>query len=252
MLKTLKNFFILAILVAPISAFANSNYGPLDESDFESYEDEKSVQIYDPFEKANRKIYVFNDYVDRYFLEHVAVFYRKGVPQTARHSIRNVLTNLSLPISAVNSLLQGKVDNGLATFSHFLINSTIGLGGIFNVAGEKNIRYKTEDFGQTLGHYGVGSGAYLMLPILGPSTLRDLSGYAADKSVGPLDFNVLEIGGTEDLVDPNYRLGLAAMSGIDKRESLINILDDIRTDSFDPYATIRSAFLQKRFTDIKN
>lgn len=250
--KFLKNFLIIAVLFAPISSFANSDYGSFSDDDFESYEDEKSVKIYDPFEKANRRIYVFNDYLDRYFLQHVAVFYRKGVPQTARLSIRNVLTNLSLPMSAVNSLMQGKVDNGLATFSHFLINSTLGLGGIFNVAGEKNIRYKSEDFGQTLGHYGVQSGFYLMLPVLGPSTLRDLGGYSVEAALGPLDFNILEVGGSEDLITKRYRVGLAAMSGIDKRESLINILDDIRTESFDPYATIRSAFLQKRFTDIKN
>ncbi len=240
---------ITTILANSVTGFAKDDFV---DDEFESYESGNDFEIYDPFEKANRKIYVFNDYLDLYFLEHVAVFYRKGVPQTARNSIRNVLTNLSLPISAVNSLLQGKVDNGLATFSHFLINSTLGVGGIFNVAGEKNIRYKSEDFGQTLGYYGVGSGAYLILPILGPSTLRDLGGYAADKSVGPLDFNFLEIGGKVGVLHSNYRIGLAAMSGIDKRESLINILDDIRTESFDPYATIRSAFLQKRFTDIKN
>ncbi len=252
MLKILRSFCILAIFIAPISSFANSPYNSLGEDDFESYEDENSVKIYDPLEKINRKIYTFNDYFDLYFLEHVAIFYRKGVPATARDSIRNFLVNLSLPLSAVNSLLQGKLDNGLATFSSFLINSTLGLGGVFNVSGEKGIRYKTEDFGQTLGHYGVTSGAYLMIPFLGPSTTRDLGGSMTDKSVNPLEFNFLEVGGSANLIDARYRLGLAAAGGIDKRESLIDILDDIRTDSFDPYATIRSAYLQKRFTDIKN
>lgn len=252
MQKLLRNLLIFAIFIAPISTFANTSFSPLGDEEFETYEDEHSVKIHDPLEKLNRRIYVFNDYFDRYFLEHVAVFYRKKIPKDARNSIRNFLTNLSLPISAVNSLLQGKVDNGLATFSNFLINSTVGIGGIFNVAGEKGIRYKTEDFGQTLGHYGVNSGAYLMLPFFGPSTTRDLGGLAVDKSVGPLDFNLLQVGGDKNLIPVEYRIGLATVAGIDERESLIEIIDDIRIDSFDPYATIRSAYLQKRFTDIKN
>ncbi len=252
MQKILRNFLVLTIFFVPFSAFAKSPYNALQEEDFENYESENTLTIYDPLEKINRKVYVFNDYFDIYFLEHVAIFYRKGVPQNARNSIRNFLVNLSLPISAVNSFLQGKVDNGLATFSHFLINSTVGLGGVFNVAGEKGIRYKPEDFGQTLGHYGVKSGAYLVLPFLGPSSARDLGGTISDKSVNPLEFNFLKVGGSRNLIDVRYRLGLAATSGIDKRESLIDILDDIRTESFDPYATIRSAYLQKRFTDIKN
>jgi phospholipid-binding lipoprotein MlaA len=249
MLKNLRNIFILICLIAPVSSFAASAF---DDVEFESYEDENKVQVYDPLEKMNRKIYALNDCFDRYFFKHLAILYSKSVPKPARASIRNVITNLSLPLSAVNSLLQGKVDNSLATFSHFLINSTVGLGGVFNVAGEKNIRYKAEDFGQTLGHYGLNSGIYLMLPILGPSSLRDFGGYAFDTAIGPLDFNSLEIGGSEDLIDVNYRIGLAAISGIDRRESLIKILDDINTDSFDPYATIRSAYLQRRFTEIKN
>ena len=252
MQKILRNLLILAIFIAPISAFANSSYNYLHEEDFETYEDENSVEIYDPLEKFNRKIYTFNDYFDLYLLENVAVFYRKGIPENARSSIRNFLVNLSLPISATNSFLQGKYDNGFATISSFLINSTLGLGGIFNVSGEKGIRYKKEDFGQTLGYYGVTSGAYLVIPFLGPSSTRDFSGTFADKSVNPLEFNFLKVGGDENLIDVRYRLALAAATGIDKRESLIDILDDIRTDSFDPYATIRSAYLQKRFTDIKN
>lgn len=223
-----------------------------EEEEFETYETEGEAEIYDPLEKYNRKIYKFNDAFDRYFLEYVAKFYRKGVPQSVRKSVRNFLVNLSLPISAVNSLLQGKVDNSLATFSNFLINSTIGIGGLFDVAGEKNLRYKTEDFGQTLGRYGVGSGAYIVIPILGPSTTRDFTGWATDKAVSPLGFNVLNIGGEEDFVPSDYRIGLAVASGIDTRESLIDIIDDIRKDSFDPYATIRSAYLQKRITDVKN
>ncbi len=221
------------------------------EDDFSFYEEENVVKIYDPLEKMNRKIFTFNDIVDRCCVEHIALVYRQGVPPKARNMIHNFLNNLSRPISAVNSFLQGKTENGLATFSNFLINTTIGIGGIFDLASERGILYQQEDFGQTLGHYGVHSGAYLMLPILGPSSARDLGGMAVDKTVNFTDLNMLKIGGETDAIPTEYRIGAATTSGIDKRESLIEIVDDIRKDSFDPYATIRSAYLQKRATEIK-
>jgi len=222
-----------------------------DDAEFENYEQENNVEIYDPLEKYNRKIFIFNDILDRYFLEHVAKTYRNQVPQRARKIVRNFLTNLSSPISAMNSFLQGKTDNGLATMSNFLINTTVGIGGLFDVASEKGIHYKSEDFGKTLGHYGMGSGAYLMLPILGPSSTRDFSGLALDKSISPFGFNTFNIGGETDFISGDIRIGIAIVSGIDMRESLLDIIDDIRADSFDPYATVRSAYLQKRFFEIK-
>ncbi len=253
-------FIISAAILFPNIAFSEAQQTNTamyyqkfeDEEEFETYESANISEIHDPYEKFNRKIYAFNDVFDRYFFEHVAKAYRRGVPQTARKSIHNFLNNLSLPLSAVNSLAQGKVDNCLATFSNFLINSTIGLAGLFDIAGEKGIFYKAEDFGQTLGHYGSGSGPYLVIPFLGPSSARDFSGWLTDKSIDPLGFNILEIGGREDLIEANYRIGISITSGIDKRESLIDIIDDIRKDSFDSYATIRSAYLQKRAAEIKN
>lgn len=222
------------------------------EDEFENYETGTEEEIYDPYEKVNRKILVFNDVLDRYFLEYIAKGYRASVPKTGRKMIRNFLNNLSLPLSTLNSLAQGNVNNGLASFSNFLINTTLGVGGLFDVAGEKGIFYKSEDFGQTLGRYGSGPGPYLMLPFLGPSTARDFTGWVTDKSISPFGFNFLEVGGKEDFISDETRIGLAIMSGIDARESLIEVIDDIRKDSFDPYATIRSAYLQKRATEIQN
>lgn len=222
-----------------------------DDEEFENYKTGNEQEIYDPYEKFNRKVYIFNDAFDRYFLEHIAQTYRQGIPKRARNMIRNFLTNLSLPISALNSFAQGKTDNGLATFSNFLINSTIGLFGLFDVAGNKGILYKSEDLGQTLGRYGVGSGAYLIIPFLGPSSTRDFTGWIASSAINPLGFNVLDVGGKVNLVDADYRIGLAAATAIDMRENVIDIIADIRKDSFDPYATIRSAYLQKRANEIK-
>jgi phospholipid-binding lipoprotein MlaA len=236
----------------PVKPVKIASYSDLDDEfeDFESTQNE--IKIYDPLEKMNRKIYGFNDVFDRYIFRHVAIGYRNAVPNLARRSIRNFITNISLPISAFNSILQGKVDNSLATFSHFLINSTIGIGGLIDVAGDKNIQYRHEDFGQTLGHYGLDSGAYLMLPFLGPSSLRDFGGWAADKAVNPTDLGLIQMNGQGYLIDSDYRFGLSLISAVDKRESLLNILDEVRQDSFDPYATIRSAYLQKRKSDISN
>ena len=223
-----------------------------DENEFTFYEEKHSEEIYDPLEKYNRKIYAFNDFVDRYCLQYVAMAYRDGVPKGVRGSIRNFLNNLYSPISTVNSLLQGKSDNAMASFSNFLINSTIGVFGLFDVAQNKSIFYKKEDFGQTLGYYKVRSGPYLVIPILGPSSARDLGGMAVDKTTHPMDFNLLKFGGKVNAIDYRFRLASATISGIDKRESLIEIIDDVRKDSFDPYATIRSAYLQKRAAEIEN
>jgi phospholipid-binding lipoprotein MlaA len=253
------SLFILAIFFSSQNSFAqdllqnkestliNNN---LEDEDFESYNTVNSTEIYDPYENVNRKIYVFNDAFDRYFFEYVAKIYRKGVPRPARKMVGNFISNLSLPMSAFNSLLQGKVDNGLATFSNFLINSTIGVFGLFEIASEKGIFFHYEDFGQTMGHYEMGSGAYLIIPLLGPSSTRDFSGWAFERSISPSGFNAFEIGGKENFVDPGYLIGLTVLSAVSTRESLIETLDDIRKDSFDPYATIRSAYLQKRINEV--
>jgi len=261
MRKQLTSFtIILSLLAGPVFAQPENldkKYikpeiiSPEEEIEFEDYAS-REPQVYDPYEKVNRKIFIFNDYFDRYFFEYVARAYKGGVPQPVRRSIGNFLNNLNTPISAINSFAQGKVENGLATISNFLINSTIGVLGIFNVAGEKGIFYKNEDFGQTLGHYGVGSGAYLVVPFLGPSTSRDFGGWVLDKSVSPIGFNILEIGGDESLINSEYRFGISALSAIDIRANLLEIIDDVRRESFDPYATLRSAYLQKRVTEIQN
>lgn len=229
-----------------------ANNADFDDNEFEAFESQNNEEVYDPLEKYNRKIYVFNDFLDRYFLEYVARGYRNKVPKPARDSVHNFLTNLASPISAFNSFIQGKGENGLATFSNFLINSTIGVFGLFDVAGEKGIRYHPEDFGQTLGHYGVKSGAYLIIPFMGPSSVRDFGGTVTDQVVNPASYNYFEIGGKTYLIGDEALIAVTFMRTVDTRESLIDIIDDVRKESFDPYATLRSAYTQKRNNDIKN
>lgn len=252
----LKKFVVLTIIsalsLASLSFEACANAASFsDEEDFENY-DASNEEVYDPLEKYNRKIYVFNDFLDRYFLEYVAKEYRNDIPKPARDAVRNFLNNLSSPISAFNSFIQGKGENGLATFSNFLINSTIGVLGFFDVAGEKGIRYHQEDFGQTLGHYGIKSGPYLMVPFVGPSSIRDFSGSITDQVVSPASYNAFKIGGKTYLIGKDRLISITAMRTVDTRESLIDIIDDVRKESFDSYATLRSAYTQKRNNEIKN
>ena len=224
--------------------------------DFEDFEDfnfdvSPKKEVYDPFEKVNRKIFIFNDYVDRYFFEHVAIFYRKSLPKGIRKSIRNFFNNLSAPFSVVNSIFQGNGQNAMASFSAFLINTTLGVGGLFNVAGDKEVRYYEEDLGQTFAYYGSPAGPYLMLPFFGPSNLRDGTGMGINALVSPLSVNIFDVG-DDELVNEKILTGFTITSLIDKRESLLKIIEDLRNNSFDPYATARSAFMQNRNSKINN
>jgi len=225
------------------------------DDEFSAFESEfaskKTDEIYDPLEKMNRKIFSFNEFVDINLTRPVAKTYHDYVPNFIRKSLKNFTTNLSSPICAFNSFAQGKFDNGLATSSSFLINSTIGVFGLFDIASSKKIYYEKEDFGQTLGHYGVNTGPYLILPVLGPSNLRDLAGFATDLTIDPLAFNYLELGGSTESIDNNIKLSNSLIYNLNYRENLLDPIDDIRKDSFDVYATFRSVYNQQRQSKIQ-
>ena len=195
----------------------------------------------DPAEDVNRKIYGFNKGIDEMFLEPVAKGYRKVVPAPIRERIGAALSNINEPVSFANSVLQGDVDNSFKTFWRFVINSTFGIGGLYNVASDFGLKARKEDFGQTLGKYGVGGGPYLMLPLLGPSNPRDLVGKVADTFTSPFTY-----AGTATTASIN------ATDTVDTREGLIEKIDEVDETSFDPYATIRSAYIQKRNDLINN
>lgn len=142
-----------------------------------------SVNQPDPLESFNRPIFEFNDTIDRHLIKPSAEFYRDATPNELRQSLNNFFNNLDAPYSAVNSLLQGEWSNAGKSLGRFLINSTLGIFGLFDVAGnDMGIRARDEDFGQTLGAWGVDSGAYVVLPFLPPSNPRDLiSRFAVDQ-----------------------------------------------------------------------
>jgi phospholipid-binding lipoprotein MlaA len=230
----------------------NSQFNFDDNYEGEDIGQQSNPTIYDPFESVNRKVFAFNELLDQKVALPVIRKYRKHIPKRVRTSVDNFVNNLSTPFSVANSLIQGDGQNAMASFSSFLINSTIGVVGLFDVAGTKKIKYNEEDLGQTFGKYGSKAGPYLVIPFLGPSDARDFSGFVVEKVVNPLAFNGLEVSGKKDLVSDEIAISLALTSAVNTRESLIEIVDDIRKNSFDPYSTIRSAYLQRRESLILN
>lgn len=197
----------------------------------------------DPLEPFNRSVFEFNQTVDKFVIRPVAVGYRYVTPQVVRTHIGNVSDNLYEPLTMVNSFMQGNFTGGVQSFWRFVINSTVGLAGINDVATTAGLPQIREDFGQTLAVWGVGSGPYIVLPILGPSNGRDTVGTVADWFIDPVTYAVddtwtsVEIAGGQALVT---------------RERLIDPIDDINSSSLDPYVSFRSIYEQHRAAEIKN
>lgn len=194
----------------------------------------------DPFEQTNRSIFAFNDALDRAVFKPSAEAYRDFVPQPARTGVRNFLRNLRGPVNAANQLLQGDVQGFAGDTIRVMVNSTFGIGGLFDIAGAAGLPYEPEDFGQTLGVWGVPNGPYIMMPILGPGSLRDHAAFFAESFVDPVNLYLVNVD-QERLV--YARLGMAAL---DKREELLTVLDDLRANAIDYYATVRSVSYQRR------
>ena len=189
----------------------------------------------DPLESVNRKMFAFNRTADRYVLRPVARSYVKVVPDVARKGVGNFFSNLLYPTTIVNDLLQVKFVQFFADIGRLLLNSSVGLGGLIDVATDAGLPRHEEDFGQTLGYWGLGPGWYLMIPLLGPSDNRDLIGRGADVFTSPLHY-----------VDNNYvSYGLLGVNLIDTRAGLLSA-DKFIDEQFDPYIAIRTAYLMRR------
>lgn len=202
----------------------------------------------DPFEDTNRKIFEFNQTVDRNVLVPVAKAYRTALPDPVRDSVRDFLNNLREPLVFVNDTLQGQFERAGTTVGRFVINSTIGIGGLVDVAGRWGIPYHEEDLGLTLGAWGIPEGPYIVVPILGPSTPRDLGGQVAEGFGDP--WNNLVTGNPWTLYWIPFVRG--GVSGIDQRSRYIETLADIERTSLDYYATIRSLYRQRRAALIRH
>ena len=194
-------------------------------------------QAYDPIEPFNRAMYKVNDIGDRYLLRPVAVGYERGLPPQMRSGIQNFFSNIRYPITIVNDFLQGKFRDGGRDTGRFVLNTTVGLFGFFDPATRIGLRENDEDFGQTLGKWGVGEGPYIVLPVFGPRTLRHLTGDVADSPLTPL----IDI--TSDDIDMAWALW--AVYQVDKRSHLLEV-DQQVYEAYDPYLFVRDAYLQNR------
>lgn len=197
----------------------------------------------DRFEKTNRKIYAFNKTLDRYAIKPAATVYRRVVPRPARRGVSNAFSNYGEPLNLVNALLQGKIKQAFRTLDRFIVNSTLGLGGLADVATDLGRPQESEDFGQTLAVWGVQSGPYLVLPLFGPSTIRDGVGFAVDFAADPSDISRNIITDVPFLV----RTGLIGLRLVSLRDRITEQGgDSFLADSLDEYTLVKSAYLQRR------
>lgn len=189
----------------------------------------------DPWEGFNRAIFAFNDRLDRFIVRPAAVAYGKVTPTAVDQSVTRVFSNAGEPMVVINDLAQLKWKQALSDTARFIINTTVGFFGIFDVATPLGLTKHSEDFGQTLGYWGVGSGPYIILPFLGPKTLRSLTGDIVDQGVG--------IDSDRVITQSDERLGLFGLRLVDLRSDLIPSEGFI---SGERYTFIRSAYLQRR------
>lgn len=205
------------------------------------------ASIYDPFEPLNRQIYGFNEGVDKAILGPVARGYIKAVPEPARDGVTNFLANTNSPVIFANDILQAKPQRAAETLSRFIINTTIGFGGLIDVAGKSNLEGHTEDFGQTLAVWGVPNGIYVMTPFLGPSNLRDTTGRIVDMAFDPLTW--IEYGLSDlDLYISSSRVLVTA---VDTRARLDPAFENLRSQP-EPYVALRRAYSSNRESQIRD
>ena len=193
----------------------------------------------DPYEKSNRKVFEFNNRIDKLFLRPVTDFYDSATPEFAQTSITNFFSNLDDIGISFNNFLQGNIVDSMSDLTRFFINSIFGLGGFFDVASEMGLEKHSEDFGQTLGKWGAKPGPYLMLPFLGPSTTRDAFTFVGDTALAP----------TLSLDDSEARLGLISLDLINTYSAFTGIAD---IESQDQYAFLRDAYLDRRKFEVND
>ena len=240
------NKILLTFLISIIFSF-NASAGTDGENNLSK--DPKPVK--DCFEKLNRGTFVLNQGLDKAIFKPVAKGYR-SLPPAVRNGTSNVLVNLSSLITIPNNILQGEIKTAGVNTGRFAINTTLGILGIFDVAKKMGFsEYEKEDYGQTLGVWGVGAGCYVVLPVLGPSTIRDTAGSFMNLVGGDPWYNVSTHGNNEYLSKSDYVLS-KALTGVDFRAKNLETIDNLEKNSMDFYASVRSLYLQDRQKKILN
>ena len=202
------------------------------------------VSSNDPLEPLNRSIFGFNEGVDQVILRPTAIAYKELIPDPIRSGIRNMLRWLNGPVIVMNDLAQANIDQAKKDALRFLMNAT-SLGFI-DIASDSDIKYKKEDFGQTLGFYGVPSGPYLVFPLLGPSNTRDAIGRVVDYFLNPFSY----VGNTNSRTP--YTVSKNTLSAVSFRSENFEQIDDLRSSSLDAYAKVRTIYRQQRRSAINN
>ena len=211
----------------------------------------KDKPIKDCFEGLNRATFALNEGLDRVIFKPVAKNYR-NLPSPVRAGTSNALTNLSSLITIPNNILQGEFKTAGVNTGRFVINTTVGILGIFNVAKKIGFsEYEKEDYGQTLGVWGVGAGCYLVLPVLGPSTVRDTTGSFLNILGGDPYYNISTHGNNEYLSKSQY-MTTKVLTGVDFRAKNLETIDNLEKNSLDFYASVKSLYLQDRQRKISN
>lgn len=207
--------------------------------------DPEAVAQNDPYESTNRAIFDINMKVDKAVAKPIAKGYNSVVPQFARTGVHNFLVNLDKPVTFGNDVLQGEASRAGETLGRFTVNTTLGLGGLVDVASMIGIPDHEEDFGQTLGVYGVGEGPYLVMPFMGPNPPRDLAGNVVDIFMDPTTY--IKFHGSD-----TWYAVRSGVSILDLRARNVDTLEQIERTSIDLYATTRSLYRQYRNSEIRN
>jgi phospholipid-binding lipoprotein MlaA len=205
------------------------------------------ASAHDPFEGYNRSVMKLNSGLTTIIIKPVISVYRLLLPGPLRAAIANISTNAKAPLVFVHDVLQGEGDRASQTLGRFLMNSTVGLAGAIDIAAKAGVPKHDEDAGQTLGRWGIPSGPYLMLPLLGPSSVRDAIGFAADMFVDPLRY-VQRHNDVRNTIGTGLTIG-SALSQVDQN---IDRLGEVQRGSLDPYIALREAYRQYRQADINN
>jgi len=241
MKKFLISLLILIVFTINVSA----------DTDGENSLSKKSEPVRDCFENLNRATFALNNSLDKAIFKPVAKAYRV-LPSPVRAGTNNALNNISSLITIPNNILQGEFKKAGVNTGRFVINTTVGIIGIFNVAEQMGFpKYEKEDYGQTLGVMGVGEGCYLVIPVLGPSTVRDTAGMFINVLGGDPYYNASTHGNNEYLSKDLY-MGTKILSGIDFRAKNLESIDNLEKNSMDFYASVRSLYLQDRQKKIAN
>tara|TARA_Y100001935_G_scaffold125113_1_gene103869 strand:- start:25 stop:825 length:801 start_codon:yes stop_codon:yes gene_type:complete len=244
MLKKL-SIIIISIFLLSVNANAGS------DGDLQLKKEDQAKEIKDCFEKLNRATFAFNQGLDKAVIKPLAEGYR-NLPDPIQRGTSNAVKNLSTLITIPNNVLQGDVKTALINTGRLVINTTVGLLGTIDVANKMGFpKYVKEDYGQTLGAWGIGPGCYIVLPVLGPSTLRDTAGSFANVMGGDPWYNA-SVHGNNQFLSQDLYITSKALSGIDFRADNIESFENLEKNSIDFYASIRSLYVQDRENKIKN